>query len=137
VDRVDLQAPDDIETAFDLPELGRAQALSTAGSAGFLTPVRARFAELALQHRLPGIALSLYAEVGLLMNYGASPAAASRVAANHVDKILKGARPADLPIELPTVFDFALNVRTAQTLVLAAEFSDHRSAGLRDVDAAR
>jgi putative ABC transport system substrate-binding protein len=118
VDRVDLQTTAELEPAFEFPAFAAAQALSLAGAAALLQPIRERVAELALQHHLAGIATSSYAEVGLLMNYGVSPTAVSRRGATYVDKILKGMKPADLPVELPTKFDFVVNLRTANALGL-------------------
>lgn len=81
---------------------------------------RKRLAALALKYRLPAISGSTeYVDVGVLMAYGPSYPDLSRHAAVYVDKILKGANPGDLPIELPTTFEFAINVKTARTLGVA------------------
>ena len=87
---------------------------------GQLQPVREHVAELALQHRRPSITRGEggNAEAGLLMTYGANVLALDRGAAVYVDKILKSTLPADLPFEQPTVFDFVVNLRTAQALGL-------------------
>jgi putative ABC transport system substrate-binding protein len=72
-----------------------------------------------LKHHLPGIYWAKeYVEVGGLMAYSASLAEVRRRAAGYVDKILKGARPADLPIEQPTKFDLVINLKTAKALGL-------------------
>jgi putative ABC transport system substrate-binding protein len=116
--RIDLYSTSDLERAFDVAELGGAQALSVIAQV-LLTPVRKRVVELALQHRLPSIGRQgEWAEAGLLMTYGANFLALVRRAAVYVDKILRGARPADLPIEQPNVFDFVINLKTAQALGL-------------------
>jgi putative ABC transport system substrate-binding protein len=74
-------------------------------------------AELSVQHHLPAIAPRLaFAEVGGLMAYAASRASYWRSVATYVDKILKGAKPADLPVEQPTQFELVLNLKTAQAL---------------------
>src|SRR5215213_7376243 len=74
-------------------------------------------AGLATRYRLPSIALFReYAEAGGLMAYGPNLAALARRAAYYVDRILKGARPAELPIEQPMTFDFVVNMKTAQAL---------------------
>jgi putative ABC transport system substrate-binding protein len=79
---------------------------------------RAQLAELAIRHRLPSIwGSSLYKDAGLLA-YGANFLDVWRRAAAHVDKLLKGADPADLPVELPTEFDFIVNLKTAEALGL-------------------
>jgi putative ABC transport system substrate-binding protein len=81
---------------------------------------REQIAQLALQHRLPAVfARREYAEVGGLMNYGDSSREFSRHAAAFVDKIIKGAKPADLPVEQPTRFNFVINRKTADTLGLS------------------
>jgi putative ABC transport system substrate-binding protein len=80
---------------------------------------RQRIADLAVQHRLPGIHLFReYAEAGLLLTYGPSSVAQYRRAASYIDKILKGVRPADLPIEQPTQFEMVINLKTAKALGL-------------------
>jgi len=78
---------------------------------------RARLAELALASRLPTMAGVVgYAKAGGLMNYGANILESWRRAATYVDKILKGAKPADLPVEQPTKFELVLNLKTAKAL---------------------
>jgi putative ABC transport system substrate-binding protein len=84
-----------------------------------LTGQRARIAELANKQRLPSMYPHReYAEAGGLMAYGASLLDLYRRAAAYVDKILKGAWPADLPVEQPTRFELVINLRTAQSLGL-------------------
>jgi putative tryptophan/tyrosine transport system substrate-binding protein len=80
---------------------------------------RERIAALALQHGLPAIHWSQrFAEVGGLMSYGPSVPHLWQRAAAHVDKILKGAKPAELPVEQPMTFEFVINLKTAQALGL-------------------
>jgi putative ABC transport system substrate-binding protein len=74
-------------------------------------------ADLALKHRLPGIfARRENVEAGGLMSYGADPNGLYRQVATYIDKILKGAKPADLPVEQPTKFELVINLKTARTI---------------------
>jgi putative ABC transport system substrate-binding protein len=91
---------------------------SVAGSIGFLH--RAQIADLAVKRRLPTVGgLPEYAEAGWLMGFGARFIDQDRRAADFVDRILKGAKPADLPIEQPTRFYLAINLKTAKALGLS------------------
>ena len=77
-------------------------------------------ANLAIKHRLPSInERSDYVEAGGLLSYAADDAARSRRAAYYVDRILKGTKPADLPVEQPTKFDFVVNLKTAKQIGVA------------------
>ena len=81
---------------------------------------RARLAELAVRYRLPTMCTSReFVEAGCLMSYGPSYRDLSRRAAYFVDKILKGAKPADLPVEQPTKFELVINMKTAKALGLS------------------
>jgi putative ABC transport system substrate-binding protein len=78
---------------------------------------RAQIIALAGRYRLPAIyAFRNLAEEGGLMSYGVDVAESFRLAANYVDRILKGAKPADLPVQLPEKFEFVLNLKTAKAL---------------------
>lgn len=80
---------------------------------------RARITDFALKNRVPLVSsTSEWAMVGALMTYAPSLSDSSRRAAAYVDKILKGAKPADLPIEQPTKFDLVVNLKTAKALGL-------------------
>ena len=85
-----------------------------------LTGIHARrIADFAVRHRLPTMtATKAYVQAGALMSYGTSIGAQMRRAADYVDKILKGTKPADLPVERPTQFELILNLQTAQALGL-------------------
>ena len=86
-------------------------------SSPFFSQYRSQIAKLAIQHRLPSMFIFRgYVEVGGLMSYGADPVAMYRHSATYVAKILKGAKPADLPVEQPNKFDMVLNLKTAKTL---------------------
>ncbi|PYM76002.1 MAG: ABC transporter substrate-binding protein [Candidatus Rokuibacteriota bacterium] len=94
----------------------RAEALAIVPSP-VLDEVRGRVAELALKHRLPTLlAFPEYVEAGGLMGYGPSLAGTHRRAAYYVDKLLKGAKPVDLPVEQPTKIELVINLKTARAL---------------------
>jgi putative ABC transport system substrate-binding protein len=78
---------------------------------------RERIAELAIQHRLPTMSIfKFYVEAGGLMSYGVDPVLPFRRAGNYVAKILRGAIPADLPVEQVTKFEMVVNLRTAKAI---------------------
>jgi len=113
-----VSAPGELENAFNAVTSKRADAL-VLPSSGFLSLYRKRIVELAAQNRLPAIASEgTWAEEGCLLSYGPSTAESYRRAAVYVDKILKGTRPADLPVEQPTKFEFVINLKTAKQLGL-------------------
>ena len=87
-------------------------------SSALATNNRPRLSELAIQHRLPSIWGAASFKDAALMVYGANVLDVWRRTAVHVDKILKGAKPAELPVELPTTFDFVINLKIAQALGL-------------------
>ena len=108
----------ELPAAFTLIKQQRADAILVA-SGGPIFPARAQVAEIALQHRLPAItAFKELTHAGLLMSYGPDFPDINRRAAGYVDRILKGAKPGDLPIELPTKYELAINLKTAKTLGL-------------------
>ena len=85
---------------------------------------RARLADLAAQHRLPSMYTNrLFVEAGGLMCYGPSFSDLWRLTATYVDKILKGAKPADLPVQQPTKFELVINLNTAKALGLTVPLS--------------
>jgi putative ABC transport system substrate-binding protein len=80
-------------------------------------PHRKRIADLAMQHRLPTMfTFKFYVEAGGLMSYGIDTVPILRRTASFVAKILRGAKPSDLPVEQPTSFEFALNLKTAKAI---------------------
>ena len=96
----------------------REGALTVFGSAMFINE-RRRLADLAAKNRLPAeYGVRECVDAGGLMSYGPNNADAWRRAATYVDKILKGAKPADLPVEQPTKFEFVINLKTAKALGL-------------------
>jgi putative ABC transport system substrate-binding protein len=118
VQSLDVLGPKDIETAFRAATKARADALVVLPSP-VLTDQRTKLAALALKSRLPAIYFRLaFVEAGGLMSYGTSFTDLSRRAATYVDKILKGTKPADLPVEQPTKFELVINLKTAKQIGL-------------------
>jgi putative ABC transport system substrate-binding protein len=114
--RIEVRAPSEFEAAFAAIAEGRADALLVPSDVMFGAH-RQRIVELAATHRLPSISRSSgFAEAGGLMQYGEDILELHRRAATHVDKILKGAKPADLPVEQPAKFKLVINLKTAQAL---------------------
>ncbi len=110
--------PEDFGTAFAEAQKNRAEAFIVLGAAFFYAH-RTRLAELVAQHRLPTMYQQRdFVASGGLMSYGADFHDQFRRAATHVDKILKGAKPADLPVEQPTRFELVINLKTAKALGL-------------------
>jgi putative ABC transport system substrate-binding protein len=113
---LEVRGPAEFAGAFQAAPQGHAQALIMVQSPLFNTHL-ARLAELALASRLPTMAGEVgYAKAGGLMNYGPNLPESWHRAATYVHKILKGAKPADLPVEQPTKFELILNLKTAQAL---------------------
>jgi putative ABC transport system substrate-binding protein len=120
VQRVDFTSVQEMQAVFASDVLDHVQA-AAGGSANVLLQALDRWVELLMQHRLPAIhAQRVFVEAGVLMSYGqkGGPPVQSRRAATYVDKILKGARPAELPVQQPSEFEFVFNVKTAQALSL-------------------
>jgi putative ABC transport system substrate-binding protein len=114
----DVRGPKDIETAFRAASKGRADAVLVLSSPVFLSQ-RTQLAELAVKNRLPAIYGRLeYVEDGGLMTYGASFTDLFRRAAVYVDKILKGTKPSELPVEQPMKFEFIINLKAAKQIGL-------------------
>jgi putative ABC transport system substrate-binding protein len=111
-----VQGPNDVEPAFETAVRGRADAVIALDDS-ILLAERTRISALSIKHRLPVIAgFGEMAEAGVLMTYGVSlPDHFSR-AARYVERILKGAKPADLPIEFPSKFELAINLKTAKAM---------------------
>jgi putative ABC transport system substrate-binding protein len=111
--------PSDIEAAYASLGQNPADALVILPDTFYVQQAR-QLAELALKHRLPAIYLTReFPEAGGLMSYGPDVNDNFRRAATYVDRILKGAKPGDLPIERPTKFEFIVNLKTAKALGLA------------------
>ncbi len=115
---LDILDPKDIETAFRAAAKGRADALLVLGNP-ILNNQRKQVVDLAIKHRLPAAyTRPEFAEAGGLMYYGANYNDLFRRAATYVDKILKGAKPADLPVEQPTKFELIINLKAAKQIGL-------------------
>ena len=108
--------PYDFEAAFRILGQGSAQMLLVLSS-GYFTPNASLIASLAAQHRLPTMfTFKTYVEAGGLMSYGVDYVAMHRRIAAFVAKILEGTKPADIPVEQPTRFEFVINLKTAKSI---------------------
>jgi putative ABC transport system substrate-binding protein len=115
---VEARTREEIERGFARMTQERADSVIVAADA-FLNQQAQHIAPVALKRRLPSISQPrIYAEAGGLMSYGQNTAESYRHAATYVDKILKGAKPADLPVEQPTKFELVVNLKTAKALGL-------------------
>ena len=115
---IDVLNPKDIATAFHEATKGRADAILVLASS-VLFSQRTQIADLAIKSPVPAIYPGgEWVEDGGLMSYGVSITGLYRRAATYVDKILKGAKPADLPVEQPTKFEFVVNLKTAKQIGL-------------------
>ena len=113
-----MRTPDDFEALGEQMQIERVDGLMPLGSP-LVTSQIARLAELTARYRLPSIyEQRSYAAAGGLLTYGTNIDDLWRRAATYVDRILKGSSPGDLPIEGPTTFDFAVNLKTAKSLDL-------------------
>ena len=113
---LEVRGPDDFEGAFTAVRTGRAEGLLILADPVTLFH-RARLVDLAAKSRLPAMYWErVFAEAGGLMSYAASDRDMHRRAAYYVDRILKGANPADLPVEQPAKFELVLNLKTAKAL---------------------
>jgi putative ABC transport system substrate-binding protein len=118
VQGVGVRGPKELDAAFVAMKRARADAVIVGENTPFFAD-RRRIADLAVMHRLPTVAQAKeYAEAGGLVSYGPDYPDQFRRAATFVDKILKGAKPADLPVEQPTKFELVINLKTAKALGL-------------------
>jgi putative ABC transport system substrate-binding protein len=116
---LDVLSPKDIETAFRAAGKGRAEAILMMVAGGVASAHRTEIVELAVKSRLPVIYVRQeYVEAGGLMTYGVSFTDLDRRAATYVDKILKGAKPAELPVEQPKKFELIINLKAAKQIGL-------------------
>jgi ABC-type uncharacterized transport system substrate-binding protein len=118
---LDVLDPKDIETAFRAASKGRAEAVLFMVAGPIVGAHRTQVVDLAVKSRLPVIYGALgreYVEAGGLMTYGVNQNDLDRRAATYVDKILKSAKPADLPVEQPMKFEFLINLKAAKQIGL-------------------
>jgi putative ABC transport system substrate-binding protein len=114
---VDVGAIDELENAFQKMRRKQVGAVLIRGSLFYVS--RKQVADMALKYRLPAShGLKEYAQSGLLLTYGANLPDLYRRAAGYVDRIVKGAKPSDLPVEQPTKFELVINLITAKALGL-------------------
>jgi len=117
---VELRSPDELDAAFAAMTRAGADALFVLEDPALIDGLRWRIVDLAAKSRLPAMySWRMYVDAGGLMAYGPSLPDMHRRAAVYVDKILKGAKPADLPVEQPTKFEFVINLKAAKALGLA------------------
>ena len=119
VQSLDVRSPEDIDSAFELATSAHADGLVVAQQPPMTTHLK-QVAELAAKHRLPAIynTDTEWIPLGGLMSYGPSVPDLHRRAAVYVDKILKGTKPADLPVEQPTKFELVINLKAAKQIGL-------------------
>ena len=118
VQSLEVRTPDDVNSALEAALREKANALITVEDP-LTVNYRKQIADFAAKNRLPTISgLREYVDVGGLLSYGPALADLYRRAAGYVDKILKGAKPAELPVEQPTKFELVVNLKTARTLGL-------------------
>ena len=116
---VDVLSPEDIESAFRATVKGRAHAVLMIVASSVVGDHRQKIVDLAVKSRLPAIyPFSSYVEAGGLMSYSVNITDLDRRAATFVDKILKGTKPADLPVEQPKKFEFIINLKAAKQIGL-------------------
>jgi putative ABC transport system substrate-binding protein len=115
----EIRAANDFEKAFAARSNGLPHGIYVTGGGQLINSSQKRIADLALKGRLPSVyGSTTWVDAGGLMSYGADLADSYRRLAYYVDKILKGAKPADLPVEQPIKFEFVINLKTAKQIGL-------------------
>lgn len=121
--RVAARTPSEIDAAFATMRQQHAEGLIVSLDP-FLYQQNGQISALTMKHRMPAVAGdSIHAETGMLMSYGVNSADQWRRAATYVDKIFKGAKPGDLPVEQPTKFELVINGKTAKALGLTIPYA--------------
>jgi putative ABC transport system substrate-binding protein len=116
VNTVEIHAPEELGAAFDAIRKSKADCIFCGGDA-VTFPLRAKIAQLALEAKLPGVyGPRQWAEVGGLISYGVNLPEIYRESADYVDRILRGATPAELPVKRPTKYELVVNLKTAKAL---------------------
>ena len=117
VTAVELQKlPDDLDAAFRTISDNRVQMLHVLSSPLFF-PYRLQISQFAIRNRLPAMFIfRSYAEAGGLMSYGADRIAGAKLLGSYVAKILRGAKPGDLPLDQPTKYELTVNLKTAKAI---------------------
>jgi putative ABC transport system substrate-binding protein len=107
---------EEFDTAFEALDRAHVDALYVVQD-GVTLDNQVELAALATQHRIATLCTrSIWVQNGCLLSYGSQLSALYALEANYIDRVLRGARPGDLPIQLPTVFDLSVNVKTLQAL---------------------
>jgi len=128
VQSLEVRAPDDFDGAFEAARRQRPDALITVEDP-LTASHRQRVADFTSEQQLPSLhGVREFAAAGGLMSYGASLADLFRRAAGYVDKILRGAKPADLPVQQPSKFELVINLKTAKALGLTVPLTLQASA---------
>ena len=118
IQSLEVRRPEDFDGAFQSATRARAEALMVVSSR-FMNLSRSRILEFVSKQRIPLVTgWGPWVRAGGLMSYGPDLDALMKRAASHVDKILKGAKPADLPVEQPTKFELVINLKAAKALGL-------------------
>jgi len=119
VQSLEVKSPDDLDHAFQTANKQHAEALIAVSFGGLLVNHRQRVVKLATNNRLPAMyTISQFVEAGGLMSYAPDGPDRVRRAASYVDKILKGTKPADLPVQQPMKFEFVINLKAAKQIGL-------------------
>ena len=116
--RLEVRSTNDFPSAFDQARAMQAQAVNALADGSLISLNAKQLADMALQHAVPTVSSfkAPFADAGFLMTHGADNIALAARAAYYVDRILNGARPADLPVEQPSKFEFVINMSTARVL---------------------